>query len=818
MKQFLSIQLVAVAFFHGLLVHGFAVLPMVKSTDRSIVSETKMVLTDTNFVDETLDVVALKSNGTMTGLEIADHCYWEVGPTFMARPVPTPLPPKIFLAMETGTHPVESQEELGRGVFVTADWRRAWSNYESPPDNPGLIDPATGYAEYNIEEIEGEVPPDLVGTLYRNGPGLFGRGGERTQHVLDADALVYSITFPPVEGDINNQRTIRFRSRFVETQAFKEEREVDKFLYRSTFGTGPAAFFDQTPKNGLNGEPLQRSLLSRMVGMGGKINIKNSANTHVIFFGGKLLALFEAGLPHLLDPLTLETIGEDTLGGTLKQGLPVKFGAGTLLQDFVPSFLGGDAHTAHPNVCPKTGNLVGWHWAQQIPAENGMIVTLTEWSPKGFTPVESKTYTLPGCELAPHDMAITENYVLLKVNALKMNHAPFLLGVKGPAASLEMDGRSPVTAWVFPRPTAGTQFEPFPVQVPPCFSIHFSHAYEDEVTGNIVSFFSGWPESDATDFLGAWGGFSPDFRQIPPTFLWRLEIDPKQKTCVSLNVAPGSANTCVEHILVHPNFNIRKAEYVYGTGSNLIGDSSPPCGYVKCKVESGKPFHSQSVSPGEFNSEVDAYWFGSRYFVTEPLIVPKQCGDPGSEEDAYLLAWREKGQGRSSNVARLLGSLCILTNPKCGIELAFDRGYGKLPAVLAAAERNLDVIAIAGTLGSRHPFNTVEEWNAAMQRRAHNPEEIRDWQLQCRRCFLGQKKSPSKSPGPFKDAQFQDEEEQPDEDELVEEDQEDEQEGDKTDEEDIEAEEIEEQYYDDVYFPKDIDSLEDSSGEEEDSE
>ncbi|KAG7344188.1 hypothetical protein IV203_022196 [Nitzschia inconspicua] len=81
-----------------------------------------------------------------------------------------------------------------------------------------------------------------------------------------------------------------------------------------------------------------------------------------------------------------------------------------------------------------------------------------------------------------------------------------------------------------------------------------------------------------------------------------------------------------------------------------------------------------------------------------------------------------------------------------------------------------------------------------------------------------QKKSPSKSPCPFQDAQFQDEEEQPDEDELVEEDQQDEEEGDKMDEDDIEAEETEEQYYDDVYFPEDIDSLEDSSEEEEEEE
>jgi hypothetical protein len=85
---------------------------------------------------------------------------------------------------------------------------------------------------------------------------------------------------------------------------------------------------------------------------------------------------------------------------------------------------------------------------------------------------------------------------------------------------------------------------------------------------------------------------------------------------------------------VHPSFTSRKAENVFGTGSNLIGDSSPPCGYVKCKVESG---NSVSLHPGEVNAEIDAYWFGTRYFVTEPLIVPKQGGDPFNEEDAYLL-------------------------------------------------------------------------------------------------------------------------------------------------------------------------------------
>jgi len=229
-----------------------------------------------------------------------------------------------------------------------------------------------------------------------------------------------------------------------------------------------------------------------------------------------------------------------------------------------------------------------------------------------------------------------------------MNQLPFLVNLKGPAASLSMDGRAPVKAWIFPRPTSKTQFEPFSVDVPACFSIHFSHAYEDETTGNIVTFFSGWPPSDSKDFLGAWGGFAPDFPSIPPTFLWRLEIDPKTRKTVSLDVAPGSQNVCTEHMLVHPNFNTQKAQNVYGTASNVIGDSTPPNGYVKLKVETGS---TEKLQPGELNDAVDAYWFGTRYFTTEPIIVPKEGGDPNNEDEAYLLGMVRDGSNGKNFLA-----------------------------------------------------------------------------------------------------------------------------------------------------------------------
>lgn len=573
----------------------------------------------------------LSSDSSIVSEANSNKKFWELGPT-LNHPERSTLTPELAEALEKGIHPAEDQSELGRGIFVTRDWRKAWYTYQSPPDHPNLIDPKTGFAEYTIDEsmIDGRIPEDLVGCLYRNGPGKFGVGGERVQHALDADGLVFKIDFPARKAD--GTREFKFVSRFVETEQMKAEADADEFLYRSTFGTGPWGFAEP-PRRGLNEDPWEVPLLSKLAGNALKTDIKNSANTQVISFGGKVLALFEAGLPHRLDPTTLESMGEDTLGGVLKSGTPVKLGDG-IPEDFTPDFLGGTAHTAHPNRCPDTGNLVGWHWSQ-LPTTGSLEVTVTEWSEKDFAAVASETFVLENCELAPHDMALTENCVLLKVNSLKLNQLQFLSGNKGPAASLEMDGRANVLVHVLPRPTAQRKFEPFVVEVPACFSIHFSHAYEDPQTGNIRTIFSGWPPSDQKDFLGAWGGFAPVFERIPQTCLWELEIDPVTKTCVKMGIAPGAANACAEHPLVHPNFVTKKAKFVYASASNLVGDSSAPCGFLKACVEDEDA--TTGIPAGTMNETIDAWWFGTRRFSGEPLIVPKNGGNPNDERAAYLI-------------------------------------------------------------------------------------------------------------------------------------------------------------------------------------
>ena len=317
------------------------------------------------------------------------------------------------------------------------------------------------------------------------------------------------------------------------------------------------------------------------------------------------------------------------MDGMLPKGkLPVEMP--NVPSQFLPDFIGGAAHTAHPKRCPQTGNLVGWHWSQ---VGTDLKVTVTEWSSDKFAKVASRTITLPNVELVPHDMVLTENYIFLKVNALSMNTLEFVSGLKGPAASLKMDGRVNVKGFIFPRPTK-EPIDAIEVDIPPCFSIHFSHGYEDEKSGNLVCIFSGWPPSDSKDFLGAWGGFAPEFDRIPETFLWRIEIDVETGKTVDLSIAPGSSNVVAEHCVVHPNFVTKRAMNVYAVASNVMGDSTAPCGYSRHRVEDG------SVTPlklGERNEEIDCYFYGTRYFCGEALVVPKEGADLEKEEQAYLI-------------------------------------------------------------------------------------------------------------------------------------------------------------------------------------
>lgn len=235
--------------------------------------------------------------------------------------------------------------------------------------------------DYWIEDVEGTVPTDLVGTLYRNGPGLLERGGVPLAHPFDGDGMICTFRF-------ENGR-VHFRNRYVRTAGFLEEERANRLLYRGVFGT-------QKP-----GGWLANFLDTR---------VKNIANTHVIYWAGKLLALWEAGLPHRLDPLSLETIGLDTLGGVLKDR---------------------DAFAAHPRLDPQTQRLVNFGVKPGLSTR----IALYEFDASGQC-VCQPVFQIPGFAFI-HDFALTP----------KLRHRLSKSGaVQPPALSLGTAGRCPMSA------------------------------------------------------------------------------------------------------------------------------------------------------------------------------------------------------------------------------------------------------------------------------------------------------------------------------------------------------------------------------------
>ena len=135
-------------------------------------------------------------------------------------------------------------------------------------------------------QIEGRIPDDLRGTFYRNGPGLFERGGMRYEHWFDGDGFVNAWKF--------TDKGVAHQARFVQTKKFIAEQQANAFLVPA-FGTAIKAKVPVRSNDDVN-----------------------TANTSVVKLGDRLLAMWEGGSATALDPDTLETRGLVTWAPELK--------------------------------------------------------------------------------------------------------------------------------------------------------------------------------------------------------------------------------------------------------------------------------------------------------------------------------------------------------------------------------------------------------------------------------------------------------------------------------------------------------------------
>jgi len=143
---------------------------------------------------------------------------------------------------------------------------------------------------YRRLSVQGSLPADLYGTCYRSGPALMSRFGVHGINPFEADGAVTSERF-------DGQGRAYGAARLIESVGYREEERHGGFRY------------------GTLAPPLLRTW------RGLTAQAKNTGNTAVWHWQGRLYSLVEAALPTELDPYDLSTLQETRLGGLLRNTL-----------------------------------------------------------------------------------------------------------------------------------------------------------------------------------------------------------------------------------------------------------------------------------------------------------------------------------------------------------------------------------------------------------------------------------------------------------------------------------------------------------------
>lgn len=250
-----------------------------------------------------------------------------------------------------------------------------WAPFGAEMDAPDLV-------------IEGDMPQDLNGIFYRNGPdpAYAPKTGDQ-YHLFDGDGMLYALRLENGKASLKN--------RWVKTERLKQEQAAGRRL----FGVFANPKFNDPSVNPLD---------------------YNTGNTHIWPHAGKVYALMEGCPPIEVDPETLETIGSETYGGAIT-----------------------GPFTAHPKTDPDTGELFAFgHNAKGMGTtairydiiDKHNKVTKTEWLDQPYASMM-------------HDMYLTENYVVFPCFPVTIDLQRAMKGL--PSAA--WDDEKPAAFGVMPR-------------------------------------------------------------------------------------------------------------------------------------------------------------------------------------------------------------------------------------------------------------------------------------------------------------------------------------------------------------------------------
>ena len=219
-------------------------------------------------------------------------------------------------------------------------------------DNPylhGVCAPTLEEVSVGDLDVHGELPNDLVGGYFRNGPNPAFQPKNR-YHPFDGDGMVHGVYF--------RDGKVAYRNRYVQTVALRQELATGKSASPGVMG------------------PFDYSI--------SRFGIKDTSNTDLFFYAGDLMTLwYNAGDPYRLDSQTLTTKGHFDLQRRQQRRM-----------------------SAHSKVDWSTGELLFFDYGDDPP-----FMTYGVADPQGKL-LHEVAIDLPGPRL-PHDIGFTTHYAVL---------------------------------------------------------------------------------------------------------------------------------------------------------------------------------------------------------------------------------------------------------------------------------------------------------------------------------------------------------------------------------------------------------------------
>ena len=302
----------------------------------------------------------------------------------------------------------------------------------------------------------------------------------------------------------------------------------------------------------------------------------SKANTHIVSHAGKILALNEGGWPYAIDQ-ELNTVGVENYGGKLSTAM-----------------------TAHPKICPETGELMAFSYASYQAPFVHYIRVGADGELKQLEPID-----IPQ-KVMMHDFAITRNHVIFLDLPVVFD---FALAAKG--FPYEFRPHSGARLGVMPREGTNADVRWFDIE--PCAIFHTVNAHEAD--GKIVM---------TASRMGHWS--ADDFSDVGRLWRWTIDLESGSVTEEQVDDRPGDFGRVNDAVV-----GLRAR---YGYLMEMTGEGEPEAptyghALLKYDLETGS---------------CSAHELGAAVHGGEPTFV--QTGE--GEDDGYVMTFVHDEENDSS--------------------------------------------------------------------------------------------------------------------------------------------------------------------------